>query len=266
MLTNYHTHTNMCDGSNTAEEIVLAAIDKGFDALGFSGHGFTDFDKSYCIKDVEGYISAIKEVREKYKDKIQIYLGIEEEMSHFVNRDDYDYIIGSSHYFEIDGKLYPIDGSKDHFEKGVEMYGGDILRLAEDYYIRFCDYILKRKPDIVGHFDLVTKYDELGEPRFLNNTKYKEIAEKYMAKALESECIFEVNTGAISRNYRKNPYPQENLLHIIKKNGGKITISSDCHKADFLDCHFAETKAMLKDMGFMHTYILYDNEWKKVEI
>ena len=266
MLTNYHTHTNMCDGINTAEEMVLSAIEKGFDALGFSGHGFTDFATSYCIKDVNGDIATINELREKYKNDIQIYLGIEEEMSQFVNRADYDYIIGSSHYFEIGGKLYPIDGSKEHFEKGVELYGGDILRLAENYYIRFCDYIFKRKPDIVGHFDLITKYDELGESRFLNNEKYTEIAEKYMTKALESECIFEVNTGAISRGYRKNPYPQENLLHIIKKNDGKVTISSDCHNADFLDCCFDETKALLKSIGFTHTYVLYDNEWKKVEI
>lgn len=266
MLTNYHTHTNMCDGSNTAEEMVLSAIEKGFDALGFSGHGFTAFDNSYCIKDVEVYISAIRELKEKYQDKIQIYLGIEEEMSHLVNREDYDYIIGSSHYFEVGGKLYPIDCSAEFFEKGVEMYNGDVLRLAEDYYARFCEYILKRKPDIVGHFDLITKYDEMDKPRFLKNAKYLGIAEKYMKKALESECIFEVNTGAIARGYRKNPYPQENLLHIIKKNSGKITISSDCHKAEFLDCHFDETKAMLRDIGFTHTYLLYDNEWKKVEI
>ncbi len=266
MFTNYHTHTIFCDGINTPEEMVLSAIDKGFDALGFSGHGFTGFDNTYCMKDISGYISAVNELKEKYKGKIQLYLGIEEEMSHLVNRADYDYIIGSSHYFEIDGKLYPIDGSREHFEKGVELYGGDMLKMADDYYARFTDYILKRKPDIIGHFDLITKYDEMDNTRFLDNAKYKEIAEKYLKNALASECIFEVNTGAISRGYRKNPYPQENLLHIIKKNDGKITISSDCHNAEFLDCHFDETKAMLKEIGFTHTYIFYDNEWKKVEI
>ena len=265
MLTNYHTHTSFCDGSNTAEEMVLSAIEKGFDALGFSGHGFTASDTRYCMKDTDRYISVVKDLKEKYKNKIQIYLGVEEDAICFVNRADFDYIIGSLHYFEIDGKLCPIDCSPDNFEKGVQMYNGDILRLAEDYYIRFCNYILKRKPDIVGHFDLITKYDELGEPRFLNNPEYIKLSEKYLAEALKSECIFEVNTGAISRGYRKNPYPQVNLLHIIKKNGGRITISSDCHNADAIDCHFNETKALLKDVGFTNMYILYDNEWKNVE-
>jgi len=41
MLSNYHTHSTFCDGKNTPEEIVLAAIDKGFDVIGLSGHGHT---------------------------------------------------------------------------------------------------------------------------------------------------------------------------------------------------------------------------------
>ena len=47
MLTNYHTHTNFSDGNNTAEEVVLSAIEKGFNAIGFSDHGYTDFDLSF---------------------------------------------------------------------------------------------------------------------------------------------------------------------------------------------------------------------------
>ena len=35
---NFHTHSTFCDGKNTAEEMVIAAIEKGFDVLGFSGH------------------------------------------------------------------------------------------------------------------------------------------------------------------------------------------------------------------------------------
>ena len=37
-LQNLHTHTTYCDGINTPEQIILTAIDKGFGAIGFSGH------------------------------------------------------------------------------------------------------------------------------------------------------------------------------------------------------------------------------------
>ncbi len=40
---NFHTHTTYCDGKETAEQMVQAAIAKGFTRLGFSGHGFNDF-------------------------------------------------------------------------------------------------------------------------------------------------------------------------------------------------------------------------------
>ena len=33
---NYHTHTVLCDGKNTAEEMVQRALDLGFKYLGFS--------------------------------------------------------------------------------------------------------------------------------------------------------------------------------------------------------------------------------------
>ena len=36
--TNYHIHTNYCDGENSIEEMVQMAIAKGFDNIGISSH------------------------------------------------------------------------------------------------------------------------------------------------------------------------------------------------------------------------------------
>lgn len=266
MLTNYHMHTTFCDGDNTAEEMVLSAIDKGFSAIGFSGHGYTDYDLRYCVKDEQGYRETVLSLKEKYRDKIQIYLGIEEDSYCYTDRDKYDYIIGSCHYFCVNGKYYPMDSSHTHFKKCPELFDGNPLKMAEAYYSNFCDYILKRKPDIVGHFDLITKYDEMEESIFLNNPEYHKIAEKYLKEAIKSDCIFEINTGAIGRGYRQSPYPDVNLLHILKKNDCRIILSSDSHSTDTIDCYFSETVEILKDIGFTHTYVLYDGEFKKVEL
>lgn len=48
MKINLHSHTTFCDGKNSAEEMVVSAIDHGFDVFGFSGHSYTPFDESYC--------------------------------------------------------------------------------------------------------------------------------------------------------------------------------------------------------------------------
>lgn len=265
MLTNLHTHTTFCDGKSTAEETVLSAIEKGFSSLGFSGHGYTDFDLSYCMKDISGYRAEIIRLREKYKDEIEIYLGIEEDIGCWQKREDFDYIIGSSHYVERGGVYSHLDSSPEWLEKTVAMFDGDAMAMAmaESYYSTLVTYIKRRKPDIIGHFDLLTKFEEKATHYFLSNAEYHKMSEKYLREALRADCIFEVNTGAIGRGWRTAPYPHENLLRIIKAEGGRITLTSDCHHADNLDCFFAESRKMLRDIGFEYICTLSKGEWMK---
>ena len=166
MTGNFHTHTTFCDGRNTPEEIVLAALEKGFSAIGFSGHGYTEFDLRYCMKNTASYIAEINTLKEKYKGQIQIYLGVEEDAFAAVDRNKFDYIIGSSHYCHIDNTYLPIDSNYDYFKKCLEAFHYDIPLLAETYYSNFCTYIKTRKPDVIGHFDLITKFDELDTSLF----------------------------------------------------------------------------------------------------
>lgn len=266
MLANFHTHTVFCDGKNTPEEIVLSAIEKGFSAIGFSGHGYTQFDLSYCMKDSNGYIAEINRLKEKYQRDIQIYLGVEEDAFSPVDRTDFDYIIGSSHYISINDRYYPIDSGYDYFKKCLEFFDYDVAGLSEVYYRCFCDYINSRKPDIIGHFDLITKFDELDLPLFLNNAEYNRTAERYITEAAKSGCLFEINTGAVSRGLRTCAYPNENLLYILKKLGARLILSSDSHSIDTLDFGFDEAKKHLKDIGFTHLFTIYDGEFVKYGI
>ncbi len=265
MLTNYHTHSTFCDGINTPEQMVLSAIEKGFSVLGFSGHGFTDFDLRYCMKDTEGYIAEIRRLKEKYEGKIEILLGIEEDMHCFVERERYDYIIGSSHYSFLGDKFFDIDGSPEATTKGVEAWGNP-LAYAEDYFKTFCDYIKRRKPDVVGHFDLLTKFDDVRGGGFGAMPEYRALAKKYAAAAAKADCIFEINTGAISRGWCKAPYPSRDILEVLKAADAKIMLNSDCHHADALDCNFAESKAMLRDIGFKELYYLSGGKWQSCAI
>ena len=266
MLTNLHTHTSFCDGKNTVEEMVRAAIEMGFSSLGFSGHAKTDISAGYCMRDPEGYIDAVLAAKEKYKKEIDIFLGIEEEAHSPVDRSRFDYIIGSLHYYFVGGEHFPVDSSREKTQRAIDALGGDPLRAAEVYFEYFTDYILRRKPDVIGHFDLLTKFDEMGEPFFLGTKGYAEMARKYLEMAAASGCIFEVNTGAISRGYRKTPYPTEDLLHLIKKLYCKIALTSDCHAAENLTCAFEETRALLREVGFGQMYALTKNGFEKPEI
>lgn len=260
MITNFHTHTTFCDGKSTAEEVVRSAIAKGFTALGFSGHGMTGFDSGYCIKDVDAYRAEILRLKRIYGDQIQIYLGAEEDCLEPVDRSQYEYIIGSSHYVQVGDKIWSVDSKRETFQQLLGVFGGDPAKLAEAYYSRFCAYIRERKPDIIGHFDLITKFSEVDAPNLLEDTAYLAVAEKYIAEAAKSGCIFEVNTGAIARGLRTTPYPCAQLLHTLKKLDAKLILSSDSHHADTLDCAFTETKALLREIGYRKLMTLNQGE------
>lgn len=249
ILTNFHTHTKYCDGSNTCEEVIQAAIKNGMKAIGFSGHGYTSFDHDYCMLDTRSYLQELTSLREKYKEQISVFIGIEEDCHELIDRDGLDYIIGSSHYLKVDGAFLPIDLDLDGFKRCLRAYDNDVVRLAEDYYKNLCDYILMRKPDIIGHFDLITKFDEMDESLFLSNPAYNKVAEKYIALAAQSGAIFEVNTGAISRGYRSSPYPAKNLLAVLRELNAKVILSSDSHSKDTLLFGFEEARALLDEIG-----------------
>ena len=256
MIANFHTHSTFCDGKHTPEEIILAAIEKGFSAIGFSGHGYTPFDLRYCMKDTPGYIAEINRLKEQYQSRIQVYLGIEEDALAFVDRSQVDYIIGSSHYIHVKDTYYSVDSGYDYITRCLAAFDNDVLSMAEAYYSTFCDYIRTRKPDIIGHFDLITKYDEKNMPLFLGDPGYHRIAERYIAEAAKSGSIFEVNMGAMARGLRTDPYPHDNLLHVLKKLDAPLILSSDSHHIDTLDLGFEDVKNHLCDIGFTQLWTL----------
>ena len=112
---NFHTHTHFCDGKNTPEELVLEAIRLGCPKLGFSGHSYTFFDESYCMSQTgtQEYIRQVRALKEKYADRIQILLGVEQDYFSDTSTEGYDYVLGSVHYVLKNGCYLAVDESKD---------------------------------------------------------------------------------------------------------------------------------------------------------
>lgn len=234
---NYHTHTLYCDGKDTPEELVKEAISLGMCEIGFSGHSYTWFDESYCMSlaNTKKYKEDINALKDKYKDKIKIYLGIEQDYYSEEPTDDYDFVIGSVHYVKAFDKYLPIDESRDELIKAVkEYFDGDFYALAEEYYKCVADVVTKTKCDIIGHFDLVTKYNKDGLLFDENNIRYINAEDFALNTLLKSGKIFELNTGGVLRGHRTKPYLSERALNKIIEEGGKIVFSSDCHNKQYL--------------------------------
>lgn len=258
-LQNLHQHTTFCDGKNTPEEIVLAAIEKGFGSIGFSSHCYMEYAKYYCmpLEKEAAYKQEIARLKEKYGHRIDVFCGLEFDICCPHRPEGYDYLIGSLHGLRFDGIDYEFDGIAEHFEKMItEHFDGDGMAFAKEYYRQLAWLPEFADVDIIGHFDLITKHRDTVN-FFDSDAKEYRFAAIEAAEALAGKIpYFEVNTGAIARGYRTTPYPDPFIIKEMKRLGFGVVISSDCHQAHLMDCYFEEAKALLRECGYTHRHIL----------
>lgn len=259
---NCHTHTVYCDGKNTAREMIEAAIEKGFISLGFSCHSPMNYENEWGIKKdkVNDYIAEIRSLKEEYKDKIDILCGIEVDIDYCdVELSDFDYTIGSVHQFHSGDKIYEIDLSNDRLKEAVEkVFDGDVYKMCDAYFNLVADFICSHNFNVVGHFDLLTKFNERTPLIDESNPAYQESALKAIDRILthNKEILFEVNTGAMYRKGNKKPYPAPFIMKHLYEKKAKITITSDAHCCEALDFAFEEIADYCKKFGFEYSFIL----------
>ena len=240
---NYHTHTYYSDGKNSPTEMIESAIALGFTSLGFSDHAYMSHDGTWCMTEEQTveYYNELKILKEKYKDKINIYIGLELDALSDGVLPELDFTLGSVHYIPKCGTYMEIDHSGELMLSNIEKYyGGDVYTYCEEYYELVSNIVETTHCDFIGHIDLVTKFNE-GDSMFdTKNKRYVNAWKKAVDKLLKYDIPFEINTGAIARKKRLTPYPALDIADYIASNGGKFILTSDCHDAAMLDCFFKE--------------------------
>ena len=262
-FSNLHTHTIFSDGKGSVRGNIESAILKNMSSLGFSDHSFTACDTSYCMKleNYKNYQNLLSEMKEEYKDRLPIFTGIEKDFYSDINRDDFDYVLASIHYIIKNGVCYPIDHSPAQQEICfAEAFHGNKLDFAKCYYDMATEHIIKCKPDLVGHFDVINKFSLMPE----DDEKYQELALESVREILKVCKVFELNTGGIARGWRKTPYPAPTVLDLILSEGGDVAINSDSHTPENLDFYFRESVEILKNHGYDHIVEFTGNGFKKV--
>lgn len=267
MRADYHIHTEFSDDSDYAmEQVIKDAIKKGFDELCFTDHVDYGIKKDWdepgemiyrkggpgepdqmpvANVDYPVYYKTFQKMKELYQDKISLKFGLEFGMqSHTIEKYEklfarypFDFIILSVH--EVEDKEFWDQG----FQEGRtqqeynERYYDEMLYLVQNYH----DY------SVLGHMDLITRYDKAGVYPF---EKLKPILTKILKTVIADGKGIEINTS----NHRyglKDLTPSRDILKLYKELGGKIiTIGSDSHKPEHLGAFVDETKEELKALGF----------------
>jgi histidinol-phosphatase (PHP family) len=266
---NLHTHTTWCDGINAPEEMIRYAMERGFTSLGFSGHS-PNKRSNYAHVTEEStaqYKQEILALKEKYRDQFPIYLGLEVEATAECCMDGYDFLIGSLHYMSVEDQWFGFDRSAETVRDLIDRYfAGDGMAFALQYFrdvAKLPDY---GKFDIIGHFDIHTKNNEILRFVDTEDPAYLRAAIEAI-EALQGKIpLFEVNTGDVARGYKSVPYPEVPLLKEFKRLGFGAVISSDCHDMRYLDYGFDQAHMLLKQCGFRETYVLTDSGFVPVEL
>jgi len=248
MLVDYHIHTKMCGHANgEMEEYVESAIKNGLTEMGFSDH-FPLFhiepgDLSMKMEDFPLYIKKVKEMQEKYKDKITIRLGCEVEYSadiekptkEMLSKYNFDYLLGSTHFLGM--WIFDHPDHKDEFEKR------DVYEIYSNYFTGLEKMISSRMFDIVAHIDLIKKFG------YRPSRPLEEIYSK-IAKAINnSSMAIEINTSGL-RKPVKEMYPAAQLLKICFETNIPVTLGSDAHKPEEVTRDFDKAVLLIKNAGY----------------
>lgn len=260
MLADYHVHTEYSDDSvYPMESVVTDAIGLGLNEICFTDHvdyGVKcDWGSGKRIKYRNGeplanvyypqYIEEIREMQYLYGDKIELKMGLEFGVqTHTLpmfrtlfHKYPFDFIILSIH------QVGNLEFWTQDFQRGKtqreynEKYYEEMLSVVQQYK----DY------SVLGHMDLIVRYDKNGVYPFQN---IKPLIEKILKTVISDGKGIEVNTSSY-RYGLSDTTPSMDILKLYRELGGKIiTIGSDSHKPEHLGAYIKETKELLKSLGY----------------
>lgn len=244
MIANYHTHTFRCShATGTEEEYIKRAIEGGIKIMGFADHAPFNCNDDYKavwrvqVKDAQDYIDTLVSLREKYKEKIKIYIGFEmeyypqyfEQMLQYVKSLGAEFLILGEHYIGNEGPSVRSVFSKH----------------GEEALIKYTDLIIEGMK--------TGKFLYVAHPDVLNYSGSKEVyesqARRLCTAAKELDIPLEINFLGI---YDNRHYPNNNFLRVAGEVGCKMIFGFDAHDPQ----RAYDQKSLIKAKELVDTYKL----------
>ena len=206
ILADFHMHSCFSgDSEAPMEEMVLQAIRAGMREICFTEHMDLDFpahkeeEEGMFEVDLDAYLKKVLEMRKRYGDRIRIGYGLElglqpqlaERHTRLIRRQEFDFVIGSSHVCNGRDPYYP------------EFYEGRTEEEAyREYFQSEIDNIKKFSDfDVYGHLDYVVRYGP-NRDREYTYEKYRDLLDQILKLLLENGKGLELNTGGIPYGLR----------------------------------------------------------------
>lgn len=267
MLTNYHTHTFRClHAIGNDEDYVTSAITGGYKILGFSDHMMhPDIFERWKMRgkypyDYNTYLKSLNYLKNKYKDEITIYKGMEceyfPELDKFLREQlqngTLDYLILGNHYHSlINGEISGWYGDLHEDSDVVDYTNHSIIALKSGLFSCF------------AHPDIFMNSMEIWTPTI------EACAYRICRAAKECQVPLEINLSRICSEGKRiyfdgirYAYPHYRFFEIAKEVGNDVIIGQDAHNPDdFLHNNYEKGLDFAREIGIIPIEVL---EFKKV--
>ena len=256
----YHMHCcTSYDSIAKPEDMIEEAIRKGLKEICFTDH----YDKDYFYKgketifDLEKYMQTMTVLKDRYKQRLQIRIGIElglqihvkEQYQQLVKQYPFDFVIGSIHCIQ---KKDPAEGQLFKGEKDENIY----QRMFEETLINIREFT---QFDVLGHLDYVVRYsNQKGEG--YSYEIYKDYIDEIWKTLIEKGCGIEVNTAGLKYGL-PFVHPIREALKRYQELGGEIvTIGADAHMPQHIAYEFEKARDILLQCGFQYYTVFKDRK------
>lgn len=257
MLTNYHSHTQFCDGKATMEEFVVEAIRCGFSAWGISPHSpLPMLERApWALQEDEvgNYIGEAERLKREYGGEIRILTGMEidyidEEYNpstKYFQELPLDFRIGSIHLLrsETTGELVDIDCPVEEFVKKMDYhFRGSTQRIAHAYYRAQRAMVTTGGFTFVGHSDKISSNLSLLSSRITEKSWYKDLVEEYLELCAARGVVLEINTKVLVR--KGLFFPDKRYFSRMAELGIPVIINSDAHRLSDIAVGLREARSL----------------------
>ena len=235
MKSNYHTHNERCKHAfGSVADYARYAYDAGFNLIGMSDHAPFEgdmFGYRMDFYELPLYVEDVKEVKNQYKGKMDILLGLEIEYLPWMQRyyeelmERYfmDYLILGQHFFGIEDEnvkyVHGMTSTTDYIQ-----YALSVKEAMSKGYFKFVAH-----PDYIFVNDL---------PWDNNCVKACDII---VDSAVKYNTGLEFNGNGIRRGISKfcdgdrYQYPHKEFFKMVAESKALVYLNADCHKPEELD-------------------------------
>lgn len=271
MLADYHVHTCYSDDSDyPMEDVVRDAIALGLEELCFTDHvdygvkrdwddprgmlwrpGAPGEPERMAVANVDypRYAAEIAALQQKYAGKIILRMGMEFGMQQHTIP-EYERLFAA---YPFDFILLSVHQVEDREFWTQEFQSG---RTQAEYNLRYYQEILAlvqryQNYSVLGHLDLISRYDEAGVFPF---EEIRPIVTEILKTVIQNGKGLELSTS--SRRYGLTELtPSVEILKLYRNLGGRIlTIGSDSHRREHLAAWLLESQEALRELGFGEIY------------